>query len=69
MRQETVRYRKVVCRKTVIDYETRTEQCTTYVTLQRKGGDPYQVKKVCYREVKVPVKKVVIFVKYVPVRD
>src|SRR5262245_14278319 len=40
-------------------YETRQEAYTKVVTLYDECGRAYQVSRTCYREVRVPVKKVV----------
>ncbi len=61
-------YKKVVTYKTVIDYKVHTEKYVKYVTAYDDYGCPYKVAKVCYRDVKVPVKKVVPVVNYVKVK-
>lgn len=43
----------------VVTYETRTVPYTKVVTCYDHCGRPYQVTKTCYREVQVPVKKMV----------
>ncbi|MFN4260703.1 MAG: hypothetical protein ACK4RK_15510 [Gemmataceae bacterium] len=60
-------YKTVVCYQTVVTYETRVEPYTVNVTLYDHCGKPYQVTKVLYREVRVPVTKVVAVPKVVRV--
>lgn len=66
---DTCTYKKVVCHETVVTYEPRTEAYTRQVTRYDPCGQPYTVTQVCYREVKVAVKKVVPVVKWVKVCD
>jgi len=57
-------YKKVVCYETVTCWEARTESYTKYVTKYDHCGRPYTCEVVCYRDVKVPYKKVVPVVKW-----
>jgi outer membrane biosynthesis protein TonB len=62
------KYRKVLVKRTVIYYEVRTEKYVKMVTSHDHCGNPHKVARVCYREVKVPVRKrVVVYVKWVKV--
>jgi hypothetical protein len=59
------KYKKVVTYKTVIDFEIRSEKYVKCVTLYDECDKPYKVNKVYYRDIKVPVKKVVAVVTWV----
>jgi hypothetical protein len=61
-------YKKVVTYKTVIEYKVVKEEVVKYVTEYDDHGKPYQVKKVFFKEVEVPVKKTVPVVTWVKVK-
>lgn len=60
-------YRLVTCYETVVTYETKCVPYTKAITLYDKCGKPYEVTKTFYREVQVPVKKIVAVTRKVPV--
>jgi hypothetical protein len=61
-------YKTVVCYERVTTYETKCVTVTYDVTCD-ECGPPYTVTKTCYREVRVPVTKVIAVVKRVKVCD
>ncbi len=62
-------YKKVVCYKTVTDYRIEKVKYVKCVTEYDHCGKPYEVKKVCYKEVEVPFEKEIAVVKWVKVCD
>ena len=60
-------YKKVTCYETVVSYETRQEAYTKCITLYDSCYRPYTVHRTFYRDVQVPVKKVVAVTKLVKV--
>lgn len=61
------KYKKVIEYVTDVRYEKREEAYTKYVTEYDHCGKPYSVKKVCYREIEVPVKYTRAVCKYIKV--
>ena len=62
-------YKTVTCYERVTCYETRQEAYTKCVTLYDHCGRPYEATRTCYRDVQVPVTKVVPVYKRVKVYD
>jgi hypothetical protein len=60
-------WKQVTCYEKVTDYVTKTEAYTKTFTCYDHCGKPYQVEKVCYREVVVPVCKIVPVTKWVKI--
>jgi hypothetical protein len=60
-------YKKVVTFKTVIEFEIRKEKFVKHVVRYDVYGEPYKFEKVFFREIKVPVKRIVRVVKWVKV--
>jgi hypothetical protein len=66
---EAYEYKKVVTYNTVIEYVVRTEKYVKYAKVYDDYSGCYKtVAKVCYRDVKVPVQRVVPVVNYVKVK-
>lgn len=61
-------YRKVVTYQTVTEYRVVKEEYTQWVTEGDHDGRPVQVKKTFYKEVEVPVRKVIPVVTWVKVK-
>jgi hypothetical protein len=62
-------YKTVVCYETVCSYETRQVPYTRCVTRLDECGRPYTVTVTCYKDVQIPVTKVVSVAKRVKVCD
>lgn len=60
-------YKTVVCYEKVTEYETRQVSYTRTITCYDECGRPYTVVKTCYRDVRVPVTRLVAVTKQVKV--
>ena len=64
----TWQFKKVITYKTLIEYKTEQEAYTRYVTEYDHCDKPYQVLKTFYRDIQVPVKKVIPMINWVKVK-